>query len=116
MMDTEVASAPHLERCGILGFMTYHSQKLIEKEGVVSAADRRILRWKDSIEKAVEDFQPTVSLTVDGYGGNNKETNSRKRLRKVMEKAEVKDGYRAKELIIKDEDDDFGGNLRIIGT
>ena len=116
MMDTEVASAPHLEHCGIQGFMTYHGQKLIEKDGVVSDADRRILRWKDSIEKVVEDFQPTVSLTVDGYGGNDKEINSRKRLRKVMEKAEVKDGYRSKELIIKDEDDGLDGNLRIIGT
>ena len=42
------------------------------------------------------------------------ETN--KRLKKVMAKAEVKDGYRSKELIIKDEDDGFDGNLRIIGT
>ena len=116
MLDTEVASAPHLERCGIQAFMTYHSQKLIEKEGVVSGADRRIFRWKDSIEKVVEKFQPTVSLTVDGYGGNDKETSSRKKVKKVMKKAQVKDGYRSKELIIKDEDDGFDGNLRIIGT
>ena len=115
MMDTEVASLPHLQYCGIKGFMMYHSQKLID-DGVVSEADRRILKWKDSIEKAAENFQPTISCTVDGYGGSNKEKSSRKRLRKVMKKAEVKDGYRAKQLIVKDEEEDLAGNLRIIGT
>ena len=33
-----------------------------------------------------------------------------------MKKVVPKDGYRAKLLIVKDEVDDFGGNLRIIGT
>ena len=78
--------------------------------------EKRQQRRKETAEKAAENFQPTISCTVDGYGGSNKEKRTRQRLRKVMKKAEPEDGYRAKLLIVKDEVDDFGGNLRIIGT
>ena len=115
MMDTEIASLPHLVHCDIKGFMTYHSQKLLD-DGVVSETDRRILKWKETAEETVKNFQPTISCTVDGYGASNREKHTRKKLSQVMKKVVPKDGYRAKLLIVKDEENDFSGNLRIIGT
>ena len=47
MMDTEIASLPHLRNCGLKGFMTYHSQKALD-EGVVGENDKRIFNWKES--------------------------------------------------------------------
>ena len=60
MMDTEISSLQHLVNCDIKGFMTYHSQKSLD-DGVVSETDRRILKWKETAEETVKNFQPTIS-------------------------------------------------------
>ena len=115
MMDTEVASLSHLVNCGVMGFMTYHSQKLLD-DGVVSETDRRVLQWKENAEDSLKNFQPTISCTVDGFGANSRDNPARRKLKKVMKKVSPKDGYRAKLFSIKDEENDLSGNLRIIGT
>ena len=48
------------------------------------------------------------------YGASNREKKTREKLSDLMKKVEPKDGYRAKKLIVKD--DELSGNLRIIGT
>ena len=115
MMDTQVASLPHLRYCGLKGFMTYHSQKALD-DGVVSENDRRIFNWKESAEEAVKDFHPTITTTIDGYGRKNVEKSSRKRVGALVKKVKPVDGYRAKTLVVRDEEAELSGNLRIIGT
>ena len=89
MMDTEISSSQHLLNCGIKGFMTYHSQKLLD-DGVVSETDRRILKWKETAEETVKNFQPTISCTVDGYGASNREKHTREKLSQVRKKLNLK--------------------------
>ena len=115
MMDTEIASLPHLRCCGLKGFMTYHSQKVMD-DPVVSENDRRIFNWKESAEQAVEDFHPTITTTVDGYGRRNVEKKSRQRVDALVKKVEPVNGYRAKTLVVRDEEADVSGSLRIVGT
>ena len=95
--------------------MTYHSQKALD-EGVVSENDKRIFNWKEAADKAVKDFHPTITCTIDGYGYRNVEKKTRERLGDMMKKVEPVDGYRAKKLIVRDGVDELSGNLRIIGT
>ena len=127
MMDTEIASLHHLRNCGLKGFMTYHSQKSLD-EGVVSENDRRIFKWKESAEDKIkqvnegkevdeiQDFNPTIVCTVDGYGRKSVEKSSRKRAAELLKEVEPVNGYRAKKLVIKDEKEGIRGNVRIVGT
>ena len=88
---------------------------LILKQNV----DRKIFRWKSQAEKTVkEEFQPTVTCTVDGYGSTNVHKHTREKLVDIMKTAEPMAGtnVREKNFVIREKSTGLVGNLRIVGS
>ena len=115
LMDTQLASKAHLGGCDVKGFATFHSMKALD-EGVVSANDRRIFRWKEEAENAAKEFKPTITCTIDGYGYYSKDKRTHVRLGETMKKVAPVNGYRARKLTVKDETTATTGHVRIIST
>ena len=117
-LDTQLASKGHLAQCDLRGFMTYHAQKARD-EGILSDVDRKIFRWKSQAEKTVkEQFQPTVTCTVDGYGAASVNRRTRKTLADIMETVEPLAGtnVRVKNIVISEKSTGLTGKLRILGS
>jgi hypothetical protein len=120
-MDTQMASADHLSSCDLMGFANYHSQKALD-EGVVDEVDRLIFKWKEDADKAVKDFIPEVTITVDGCGGSNirktKGDKLKDKLKDIIknEAVAVKNNptIRAKRFVKRNENKGIAGGMRVI--
>ena len=68
--DTQLASANHLNACSLVGFMKFHSVKVID-EPVVTEVDQKIFSWRQTALKTYKAL-PEVLVTLDGVGmGSN---------------------------------------------
>ena len=117
-LDTQLASKEHLAQCDLRGFMTYHAQKSLGDESILSDIDRKIFRWKSQAEKTVkEQFQPTVTCTVDGYGAASVNRRSRKTLADLMENVKPLAGtnVRQKHIVVSKKSTGLTGIVRVLG-
>ena len=120
-MDTEMASVDHLSSCDLMGFANYHSQKALDA-GVVDEVDRLMFRWKEDAEKAVKNFIPEVTITVDGVGGRsfrkNKVDKTTEKLKDIVKReavaVEKNPRIRAQRFVKKNEHKGVAGGMRVI--
>ena len=108
-----------MSECDVRGFLTYHSQKILD-EPLVGQVDKDVFKWRQEAVKLAEDAKklPVVTCTIDVYGSSRVHTKSQKTLAEFCEAEAAKkdDGKKVhyRRFGLRNEKKEVCGKVRLV--